>query len=199
MASAERPADAVRVSAARCPFCHEEVQRGVEPAVCVACHALHHVECMAEHGACSACGASHPRFSPVVRPARAVAARPVARPGSLTLPRLLGRLSGYLANRRAIPLVLLVLAALYVTVDGRDKLHILLAWVVLGGACVGALGAALVDVRRGVGAALVAVAPGIALVFGLGDVVGPAQTYAGLGLALAVGTLGARLLYWPRS
>jgi len=48
--------ETVKVPGPRCPFCHEEVPRGLRPEVCAACHALHHPECLAEHGACAGCG-----------------------------------------------------------------------------------------------------------------------------------------------
>jgi hypothetical protein len=196
--SAERPADAVRVSGARCPFCHEEVRRGVEPAVCVACHALHHLECMAEHGACSACGASHPRFAPVERPSVVATPRPPSPEWhQLSAPRLLGRVAGLLGSGRRM-LVLYALVAIVAVCTAflaRDPASILFALVALGGAIVGAAGTAFVDARRGLGAALVSATPGVALIF--------AQMSGGrlheLEKAL-VGTLlivGAALVFWP--
>lgn len=53
-AEAERE---VRVEPTRCPYCHDGIPRGQAPGVCAACHALHHAACLAEHGACAACGA----------------------------------------------------------------------------------------------------------------------------------------------
>lgn len=58
----ERERERVRVPDVRCPYCHDVVERGVEPAVCPECHALHHDECLAAHGACAACAAPHPRY-----------------------------------------------------------------------------------------------------------------------------------------
>lgn len=40
----------------RCPYCHDDIQRGIHPKVCPNCHALHHLACWGEHGSCSACG-----------------------------------------------------------------------------------------------------------------------------------------------
>ncbi len=70
-----RADERVRVPGARCPFCHEEVPRGEEPAVCVGCHALHHVACLLEHGGCAACGAAHPRSPSRAAPAEGRATR----------------------------------------------------------------------------------------------------------------------------
>lgn len=198
--SAERPADAIRIAAARCPFCHEEVQRGVEPAVCVACHALHHVECMAEHGACSACGASHPRFAPVERP-RVVAA-PLPRPPlhALSLPRMAGRVLGLATSRWGLLSVYACVAvvALVVAMVVRDRLLVLPALVALGGSITAAAGTALVDARRGLGAACVGAAPGLALVLSLlaqeGLWSGPSAGVVGITLAI----FGALLVVWPR-
>ena len=50
--------------ASRCPYCHDEIALGVEPATCPFCHAAHHTECVLEHGACAACGRAHPRLNP---------------------------------------------------------------------------------------------------------------------------------------
>lgn len=69
MNPAERALD-VRVPRTRCPYCHAEIALGVEPIVCAACHALHHRECLIEHGACSACGAGHASVPRASAPAR---------------------------------------------------------------------------------------------------------------------------------
>lgn len=197
--SAERPADAVRVSAARCPFCHEEVQRGVEPAVCVACHALHHTECMAEHGACSACGASHPRYAPVERPSAARPARPGPPIHALSLPRLAGRLFGLATSRRGLLSVYacVAVAALVTAMVVRDRLLVLPALVALGVSITAAAGTALVDARRGLGAACVGAAPGLALVLSMlaqeGLWSGPSAGVVGVTLAI----FGALLVVWP--
>lgn len=53
----------VRVAPVRCPYCHDDLERGSEPAVCPECHALHHDECLAEHGSCASCSAVHPRYA----------------------------------------------------------------------------------------------------------------------------------------
>lgn len=52
----ERTGPQVHVAPTRCPFCHEGIPRGEQPAVCPGCHALHHVACLEEAGACAACG-----------------------------------------------------------------------------------------------------------------------------------------------
>src|SRR5262245_35103370 len=39
----------------RCPYCHEDVARGVEVATYKDCHALHHRECFDEAAGCAAC------------------------------------------------------------------------------------------------------------------------------------------------
>ncbi|MCW8139006.1 MAG: hypothetical protein KIT58_08900 [Planctomycetota bacterium] len=52
----DRTGPRVHVAPTRCPFCHEAVQKGEQPAVCPECHALHHVACLDEAGACAACG-----------------------------------------------------------------------------------------------------------------------------------------------
>jgi hypothetical protein len=52
----ERERVDVRVSASRCPYCHDDV--GPEGScACQSCLARHHDGCWAERGACSACGA----------------------------------------------------------------------------------------------------------------------------------------------
>src|SRR5688500_1753754 len=53
----ERTGPQVHVEPTRCPYCHEGIPRGEAPAVCPACHALHHAECAAELGCCAACKA----------------------------------------------------------------------------------------------------------------------------------------------
>lgn len=52
----EQTGPQVHVAPTRCPFCHEGIPRGEQPAVCPGCHALHHVACLDEAGACAACG-----------------------------------------------------------------------------------------------------------------------------------------------
>lgn len=68
----------IGIAKTRCPYCHDAVEHGVEPAVCVACHALHHEACMIEHGACASCAAPHPRLNA----REAVAARSEAELGA---------------------------------------------------------------------------------------------------------------------
>lgn len=52
----ERTGPQVNVAPTRCPYCHEGIPRGEQPAVCPGCHALHHVACLDEAGACASCG-----------------------------------------------------------------------------------------------------------------------------------------------
>ncbi|HBP21622.1 MAG TPA: hypothetical protein DEA08_28040, partial [Planctomycetes bacterium] len=47
----------VRVTANRCPFCHEDVQLETsEWVACRSCQARHHRDCWSESGACGSCG-----------------------------------------------------------------------------------------------------------------------------------------------
>ncbi len=188
--SVERPVDDIRVSAARCPFCHEEVQRGVEPAVCVACHALHHTECMAEHGACAACGAEHPRFAVGER-----ATRKALLGRRLTVPRWLGRLVGAAVSRQGMT-ALFVLTGLValgcgitaVREDGRA------AWVVLLAALVGALMSWAGGARRGFGAACLAGAALTPILAALSPHISTNHTSVVLGATGGLTILGATLL-----
>ncbi len=55
----------LRLSAERCPYCHEAVERSDQDKVaCNACMAWHHAGCWNEHGACAACGADRTGLSP---------------------------------------------------------------------------------------------------------------------------------------
>jgi len=156
----ERPA--VRVPAARCPYCHEEVRRGEEPAVCAACHALHHVGCLAEHAACATCGATKSRQAPDEQ-------RPPALPGAAWVEHR--RLESRKAEERRTTLHVCVTVALLVltgvgasigaSTGSRDSG---IGWAILAAAMTGIAGAALRGTRHGWGVALCAAAPGL-LVF----------------------------------
>lgn len=66
---------AVHVPRPHCPYCHDGIPFGEEPAVCPQCHAAHHAECLGElGGACGACGAPHPRFRRGAEPATSTGA-----------------------------------------------------------------------------------------------------------------------------
>lgn len=53
-----RERDRVKLPGERCPYCHEEVERGdADKVACNACMGWHHQACWVEHGACAACGA----------------------------------------------------------------------------------------------------------------------------------------------
>ncbi len=76
----ERTGPQVNVAPTRCPYCHEGIPRGEQPAVCPGCHALHHTACLDEAGACAACGrrASSPEDSKLAAALRARASARVA-------------------------------------------------------------------------------------------------------------------------
>lgn len=112
-APVETPAPRARlVDQPRCPYCHEGLTRGVEPAACVQCFALHHPDCLREHTRCAACAAPHPRYSPRPPPT-----------GPLTLPRLAGRLLGNALQRAPYALQILpVVVAIGVIVRANRSL-----------------------------------------------------------------------------
>lgn len=84
----DRTGPRVHVAPTRCPFCHEAVQKGEQPAVCPECHALHHVACLDEAGACAACGrrVASPEDSKLAAALRARASARVTPPAPATTP-----------------------------------------------------------------------------------------------------------------
>lgn len=55
----EKKQPTISIKKSRCPYCHDEVEKGVRPEICPGCHALHHKECWDEHNhKCSSCGFS---------------------------------------------------------------------------------------------------------------------------------------------
>lgn len=46
----------IRLERPRCPFCHDDVDRGEDVAVCRDCDAKHHADCWPVGGRCGACG-----------------------------------------------------------------------------------------------------------------------------------------------
>lgn len=67
--------DRIKVDRPRCPFCHDDVERGADVAVCRDCDAKHHEECWPVDGRCGACGGGTAlRAAPA--PSSATAAEP---------------------------------------------------------------------------------------------------------------------------
>ncbi|MCO5169489.1 MAG: hypothetical protein M9894_24360 [Planctomycetes bacterium] len=117
----DRSGPRVHVAPTRCPFCHEAVQKGEQPAVCPECHALHHVACLDEAGACAACGrrVGSPEDSKLTAALRGRASARVKPPAPATTsaPTDEGWSSLMLAATIAFPYWFLVACSLYVFLD----------------------------------------------------------------------------------
>lgn len=151
----ERTGPQVQVAPTRCPYCHEGIPRGEQPAVCPGCHALHHVACLDEAGACAACGrrAASPEDSKLTAALRARAsARVVA--AKTEDPALAPATSPRRPVSRVVVVVAVLVSVITAVRGGADGKGLLLAvvWGVLAAFLLDGIGevirSAIEDRRR---------------------------------------------------